>query len=264
MTDQEHGHLLVQRDSGVATVTLNRPDARNALNMDLKRSLADTFAALADDPAVRCVVVTGAGAAFCAGGDVVEMELNDTPTHSRARLQLLLRDVFQPLAEMEKPTVAAVNGHAHGAGLSLALACDLIVAADTAVMSCAFMRIGLLPDCGALYFLPRRLPVSLVKDLVLTGRTFSAEEALEMRLINRVVPAGELRAEAQRLATQLAAGPTVALGLAKRLLDQSLHSTWSQMATLEALGQAVCYSTNDHLAARAAFAERSRPTFLGT
>lgn len=264
MTDQEYAHLLVQRDSGVATVTLNRPAARNALNMELKGALADAFASLAADPAVRCVVVTGAGAAFCAGGDVVEMELNDTPVNSRARLQVLLRDVFQPLAEMDKPTVAAVNGHAHGAGLSLALACDLIVAADTAVMSCAFSRIGLLPDCGALYFLPRRLPISLVKDLVLTGRTFSAEEALAMQLINRVVPAEGLAGAADELARQLAAGPTVALGLAKRLLDQSVQSSWSEMATLEALGQAVCYSTVDHLAARAAFAQRSRPEFLGT
>ena len=264
MTDQEYAHLLVQRDSGVATLTLNRPEARNALNMALKRSLADAFADLADDPAVRCVVITGSGGAFSAGGDVVEMERNDTPTHSRARLQVLLRDVFQPLAEMEKPTVAAVNGHAHGAGLSLALACDLIVAADTAVMSCAFSRMGLLPDCGALYFLPRRLPISLAKDLVLTGRTFSAEEALAMQLINRVVPADEVVGAAHDLAWQLATGPTVALGLAKRLLDQSVHSTWSEMATLEALGQAVCYSTADHLAARAAFAQRSRPEFLGT
>ena len=178
------------------------------------------------------MVVTGAGAAFCAGGDVLEMELNNTPTRSRTRLQVLLRDVFQPLAEMEKPTVAAVNGHAHGAGLSLALACDLIVAADTAVMSCAFSRMGLLPDCGALYFLPRRLPISLVKDLVLTGRTISAEEALAMQLINRVVPADGLAAAAHDMARQLATGPTVALGLGRLRTRHEISNGFGGLADM--------------------------------
>lgn len=258
-----YANLDIVHDSGVATVTLNRPNAMNALNMDLKLDLANVIGDLADDSSVRCVVFTGAGRSFSAGGDIGEMELNDNPVHSRSRLQVLLRDVFIPLAEMEKPTIAAVNGHAHGAGLSLALACDLILAADDAVMSCAFSKLGLLPDCGALYFLPRRLPISMAKDLIFTGRRFTAKEALEMHLINRVVPAGELLENAQSLGRELASGPTVALGLAKRMLDQSLQSTLHEMSALEALSQAVLYTTSDHLAAREAFSSKSKPTFLG-
>jgi 2-(1,2-epoxy-1,2-dihydrophenyl)acetyl-CoA isomerase len=258
-----YANVGVDHEAGVATVTLNRPDAMNALNMDLKSDLAGVVAELADDPAVRCVVFTGAGQAFSAGGDIGEMALNDSPARSRARLQVLLRDVFIPLAEMEKPTIAAVNGHAHGAGLSLALACDQILASDTAVMSCAFSKLGLLPDCGALYFLPRRLPSSLVKELIFTGRRFTSAEALEMHLINRVIPAAHLVDAARELALELASGPTVALGLAKRMLEQSLQSSLHEMSSMEALGQAVLYTTADHLTAREAFSRKSTPAFLG-
>lgn len=263
MTIPAYEHLLVARDVGVATVTLNRPDSMNALNMGLKGELAQVVAELADDADVRCVVLTGAGRAFSAGGDISEMELNDSPVRSRSRLTVLLRDVVIPLAEMEKPTVAAINGHAHGAGLSLALACDLIIAADTAQLSCAFSKLGLLPDLGALYFLPRRLPMSVAKELVFTGRRFGAAEALQMQLINRVVPADELAGAVHELAVSLAAAPTVALGIAKRLLEQSLESTLVEMAQLEAFGQAVLYTTSDHLAARDAFSRKAIPAFLG-
>lgn len=256
-------NVEVARDGGVATVTLNRADAMNALNMGLKRDLAQVVHDLADDAEVRCVVFTGAGRAFSAGGDISEMALNDTPVRSRNRLEILLRDVFIPLAEMEKPTIAAVNGHAHGAGLSLALACDLIVASETATMSCAFSKLGLLPDCGALYFLPRRLPMNVAKELVFTGRRFTATEAREMGLVNRTTPAADLEKVVHELAAELAAAPTVALGLAKRLLDQSLQSSLHEVARLEALGQAVLYTTADHLAARDAFSRKVTATFVG-
>lgn len=256
-------HLTVENASGVATVTLHRPDAMNALNMGLKADLAAAIGALAVDPAVRSVVLTGAGKAFCAGGDISEMALNDNPVRSRSRLQVLLREVLIPLAEMEKPTLAAINGHAHGAGLSLALACDLILVSEAAMMSCAFSKLGLIPDCGALYFLPRRLPMHVAKELVFTGRRFTAAEALEMRLVNRVVAPEAVLSETQQLAQQLAEGPTVALGLSKRLLDQSLQSSLNEMAALEAFGQAVLYTTQDHLAARQAFADKTAPAFTG-
>lgn len=260
---RELRHLRVTRDAGVATLTLARPDAMNALNVELKLDLAAAVRAVADDPEVRCVVVTGEGKAFSAGGDIAEMTLNDNPVHSRSRLQVLLRDVVIPLAQLEKPTIAAVNGHAHGAGLSLALACDLIVAADTAVMSCAFSRLGLLPDCGALHFLPRRVPLPVAKELIFTGRRFSATEALEMGIVNTVVDAADLAPTVADLAGQLASAPTVALGLAKRLLDQSPQSTLEQMAVLEAMGQSILYSTQDHLAARQAFLDKATARFVG-
>jgi len=165
---------------------------------------------------------------------------------------------------MEKPTIAAVNGHAHGAGLSLALACDVIFAADNAVMSCAFTKLGLVPDCGALYLLPRRVGLSHAKDLVFSGRRFDAAQALAMGAVDEVVAAGDLVATAQARAAEYAAGPTVALGLAKHLLDQSLNSSWSAMTELEPMAQAVCYSTDDHQTARQAFLAKTAPSFTGS
>ncbi|MHB2029141.1 MAG: enoyl-CoA hydratase/isomerase family protein, partial [Acidimicrobiales bacterium] len=189
--DTTYENLSIDINQGVATITLNRPSAMNALNMSLKGDLAHVIGSLKDDPAIRCVVLTGAGKAFCAGGDIVEMDLNVNPVRSRSRLQILLRDIFIPLAEIEKPTIAAVNGHAFGAGLSLALACDLIISSDKSVFSCAFTKLGLLPDCGALYFLPRRISMTLAKELIYTGRRFSSHEALTMNLINQVVASEE-------------------------------------------------------------------------
>jgi 2-(1,2-epoxy-1,2-dihydrophenyl)acetyl-CoA isomerase len=255
--------LSLVREDGVATITLQRPDALNALNMSLKSELATAVRELSNDADVRCVVITGEGKAFCAGGDIGEMTMNDTPVHSRSRLHVLLRDIFIPLAELEKPTIASVNGYAFGAGLSLAMACDLIIASDTATMSCAFTTMGLLPDCGSLYFLPRRLPMNVAKELIFTGRRFGAAEAQSMGLVNQVVPLADLGATTRAKAVELAAGPTVAFGIAKRLLDQSHETSLHEMSQLEEFGQAILFSTDDHLAARAAFINKSKTAFRG-
>lgn len=256
--------VLVTRDAGVATLTLNRPEAKNALNMELKAALAEAIASVATDPEVRCVVLTGSGDAFCAGGDIKEMALNTNPVTSRARLQKLLADITLPLAEMEKPTIAAVNGHAHGAGFSLALACDFIIASDDAKFSCAFAKVGLLPDTGALYFLPRRVPMGVAKELVFTGRIVPAAEAAELGIVNRSVPSAELSTVVGELATSIASAATVALGLSKQMLDVSLQSSLREIAAWEAYGQAVLYTTADHAEARAAFGEKRRPVFSGS
>jgi 2-(1,2-epoxy-1,2-dihydrophenyl)acetyl-CoA isomerase len=261
---EAYENLLFTQDRGVATITLNRPSALNALNMALKADLANIIRIVKDDTNVRCVILTGSGKSFSAGGDIVEMDLNVNPVRSRNRLQILLRDIFIPLAELEKPTIAAVNGHAFGAGLSLALACDLILASDQANFSCAFTKLGLLPDCGALYFLPRRVPMTLAKDLIFTGRRFSAEEALAMNLINQVVSDDKLTETVNDMALELAAGPTVAFGISKRLLDRSLESSLHQMATLEEFGQAVLLSTDDNRNARDAFAKKTSPEYKGS
>ncbi len=139
-------------EDAVATIRLTRVEARNSMDMVLKRELAEVIERAGTDAAVRAVVVTGSGSAFCAGGDVSEMDLNTDPVTSRARLRSLLATVYLPLAEMEKSTIAAVNGHCHGSGLSLMMACDLAIVADDAMFSCAFVKVGLLPDCGAMYF----------------------------------------------------------------------------------------------------------------
>jgi 2-(1,2-epoxy-1,2-dihydrophenyl)acetyl-CoA isomerase len=250
-------------DAAVATIRLDRVEARNSMDMVLKRELAEAVEAAATDREVRAVVVTGTGPAFCAGGDVSEMDLNTDPVTSRARLRALLASVYLPLHEMEKPTIAAVNGHCHGSGLSLMMACDLVVAADDATFSCAFVRVGLIPDCGALYFLPRRVPMNVAKELIFTGRRFGAAEAKDLGLVNRVVPATDLMKHAGELAAELASGPTVALGLTKTLLDRSLHLGARDLAELEALAAATVFASEDHLAARAAFAAKSTPTFKG-
>lgn len=256
--------VLVSRNAGVATITLNRPEAKNALNMEVKEALAAAIASVAHDAEVRCVVITGAGDAFCAGGDIKEMSLNTDPVTSRTRLQRLLADVTLPLAEMEKPTIAAVNGHAHGAGFSLALACDFIIAADDAKFSCAFAKVGLLPDTGALYFLPRRVPMGVAKELVYTGRAFAAAEGVQLGVVNRAVGSGELADTVGALASQIASSATIALGLSKQMLDVSLQSSLREIAALEAYGQAVLYATGDHAEARAAFIEKRKPEFTGS
>lgn len=255
--------VMVRRDGAVATIVINRPQAKNALNMAVKEALADAIAAVATDPQVRCVVVTGAGDSFCAGGDIAEMTLNDNPVTSRKRLQHLLETVTLPLAEMEKPTIAVVDGHAHGAGFSLALACDLIVATDAAQFSCAFSKVGLLPDTGAMFFLPRRAGMGVAKELIYTGRRFGAEEAQRLGIVNVVVSPDERESTVADLSASLAASATVALGITKHILDQSLQSSLRELASLEAFGQAVLYSTDDHESARTAFVNKTRFEFHG-
>jgi len=255
--------LTLDIAGGVATIRLQRTSARNALDMALKGELAAAIEQAAERDDVRAVLLTGAGDAFCAGGDIVEMALNDNPVRSRARLRRLLDTIFVPLTEMEKPTVAAVNGHAHGAGLSLALACDLVIAAEDAHLSCAFSKVGLIPDCGALYFLSWRLPAHVVKDLVFTGRRLSAAEGAELGLINRVVPREQLDDVTETLARQLAAGPTVAYGMTKTLLARAHHLGLHDLSEFEAFGQAIAYATEDHLIARQAFSQKSIPSFVG-
>ena len=261
MTDFQRLNYTVAR--AVATIRLTRVETRNALDTTLKRELAEVVERAATDSTVRAVVLSGSGDAFSAGSDVSEMGLNTDPVTSRSRQRTLLSTVCLPLAEMEKPTIAAVNGHCYGSGLSLMLACDLALVAEDATFSCAFVKLGLVPDCGALYFLPRRVPMSVAKELVFTGRVFGAEEALILGLVNRVVPTTELAEDAGRLAANLAAGPTVALGIAKTLLDRSLHLGARDFAELEALATATAFSTDDHHAARQAFSTRSTPTFSG-
>ncbi len=255
--------LILDVSEGVATVTLNRPDSLNSLNLQIKGELTQVLRLLRDDPEVRAVLLTGAGRAFCAGGDIKEMDSERTAPVARARMLKILNDILLPLYKLEKPVVAAVNGHAHGAGLSLALACDVIYAAEGAVMSFAFARLGLVPDTGAFFLLPRRVGVARAKELVFTARRFSAAEAKDYGIVSEVLPDAELMPAATAFARQLASGPTVALGLAKRLLDQSLLVSPEDMAELEAFAQSVAQSTSDHAEGLAAFAERRDPRFTG-
>jgi len=249
---------------GVGIVTLNRQEALNALNLQLKAELSAALSEVASRPEVRCVLLTGAGRAFCAGGDITEMDPDRRPVENRRRMLSLLWDVCMPLARSEKPVVAAVNGHAHGAGCSLVMACDIVIAARSAEFSLAFARLGLIPDSGALYFLPRLVGVSRAKELVLTARRFSADEACQIGMVHRVVDDDVLMATALEQARALAAGPSVALGLAKRLLDQAPTLSLDDMMELESYGQALAMSTDDHREGVHAFLEKRPPRFGGS
>lgn len=247
----------------VGTITLARPEAMNALNRQLKDELGATLRAIAADREVGAVVLTGEGRAFSAGGDIVQMEPTRGPMATRAHMHHLLQTVVLPLARLEKPVVAAVNGHCHGLGMSLALACDIAYAARGAVFSMAFTRVGLVPDGAAIYFLPRIVGLNRAKELVLTARRFSAAEALELGVVSRVVDDEALMEEAFATARTLASGATLALGLSKRLLDQAPLLSLEEAAEREAQAQALMMATEDHAEGVAAFRERRTPAFRG-
>lgn len=254
--------LDVRQEDGLAILTLNRPDAMNALNLELKQALADWLRqARYDGP--RAVLLTGAGRAFCAGGDLKEMDPDRPAQTARTRQDQLLRTVFMPLAQLPVPVVAAVNGHAHGGGLSLALACDIVLAAEDAPMSLGFVHRGLAPDCGITHFLPRLVGTARAKELLLTGRRFDGAEAQAMGLVSEALPGEKLLERAMDLARELTKGPTIALGLAKTLVDQSWDRDLDQFAEIESFTQAVSRTSRDHREGVEAFMEKRSPHFIG-
>lgn len=263
MNSERPPTLLCEVEMGVATLTLNRPAALNALNLELKGALAAAIADLRTRADVRAIVLTGSGRGFCSGGDIKEMDANRKPQDTRVRLQTLHRDIIGPLAAIEKPVIAALNGVAAGAGLSLALACDIVFASEEASLSLAFAKRGLVPDAGAAYRLVRLVGVARAKELAFSARTIDANEAARLGFVQRVFPASELHAQTQAYAREIAAGATVAIGLTKRLLDLAPHSTYEAMTEHE-IGAAIqAIATHDHGEALRAFAEKRTVNFQG-
>lgn len=255
--------LNVSLEAGLLELTLARPQALNALDLALKERLSEILREIAYDDKVRAVLISGQGRAFCAGGDLTEMDPNRSPEEARVRQHKLLTEVFLPLARTPKPVVAAVHDHAHGAGLSLALACDLVVAGESARMSLGYIHRGLTPDCGITYFLPRLVGLVRAKELLFSGRRFTGAEALAMGLIAEAVPDSEVLPRARARARELAQGPTVALGLTKRMLDQSGHLGFEDLLEVEAYSQALTRATLDHAEGLAAFKEKRKAVFTG-
>jgi 2-(1,2-epoxy-1,2-dihydrophenyl)acetyl-CoA isomerase len=254
--------LLHEIDDGIATVTLNRPHALNAFDRSMQRDLAALIPIMADDDTVRCIILTGAGRAFCAGGDIRDMaDADPAPLAGRNRLRSMLLSVFIPLIRLEKPVIAAVNGVAVGAGLNLALAADLTLVDEAAVLSQIFVQVGLVPDTGGLFLLTRLIGLHRAKELCFTGRKFSGREAAELGLVNRALPAAELMPAARALARQIADGPTAAIGMTKSLLNLSATASIDEMAEFEAYAQAIALSTNDHREGLLAFSEKRRPVY---
>lgn len=254
--------LLYECDGdGVATVTLNRPQALNAFSRAMKRELAAMIPVLAADEAVRCIILTGAGRAFCSGGDIKEMGADADAYAGRNRLRHTLTTVLMPLARLEKPVIAAVHGAVVGAGLNLALAADIVLAAEDAVLSQIFVQVGLVPDSCGLYFLSRLIGLNRAKELCFTGRKISGREAAEMGLVNRALPTAELMPAAQALAREIAAGPAPAIAMTKSLLNLSATATLAEMVEYEALAQGIAMFTDDHREGVRAFREKRRPCF---
>ena len=257
-------HLRLERWDHVATITLNRPDAYNALDLGLGRDLFHAALEVDEDPGVRCVVITGAGKAFCAGGDVKDF-VDNLPRIGMLvkELTTYLHGAVSRLTRSVKPVIMAVNGVAAGGGLSFALSGDVVVAAESARFTMAYAKIGATPDGSSSYFLPRLVGLRRALELYLTNRVLSAREALEWGLVTRVVPDAELRSAVDALARELAAGPTLAIGGAKRLFHQS---TWESLETqmeLEAQAIAASGHTEDFRAGVTAFANKTTPTFHG-
>ena len=253
-------HVKIERADGVATLTLNRPDAYNALDLALGRELFQASIELDEDAGVRCVVITGSGKAFCAGGDVKSFvdNLGRIGAHIK-ELTTYLHGAISRLCRSDKPVIMAVNGVAAGGGFSLALSGDLVVAAESAKFSMAYSRIAATPDGSSSYFLPRLVGIRRSLELYLTNRPLAAREALEWGLITRVVPDGELASAVSTLARELAQGPSKAFGAAKRLFHQS---TWESLETqmeLEAQAIAASGRTEDFRAGVTAFADKKPP-----
>ena len=257
-------HLLLERREAVATLTLNRPDAYNALDLALGRELFHAALEVDEDPDVRCVVITGAGKAFCAGGNVKDFADNLPRIGVLVKeLTTYLHGAVSRLARSAKPVIMAVNGVAAGGGLSFALSGDVVVAAESARFTMAYSKIAATPDGSSSYFLPRLIGLRRALELYLTNRVLSAREALEWGLVTRVVPDAELRSAVDALARELAAGPTLAIGGAKRLFHQS---TWESLETqmeLEAQAIAASGHTEDFREGVTAFANKKTPTFRG-
>ena len=253
--------VLYDVSDGVATITLNRPDALNATNDQLYRELTGLIETVAEDASVGCVILTGAGRGFCAGADVKSMNPDMKPLARRKRHRWILRDVLQPLVNLEKPVIAAVNGPAVGAGFNLALAADIIIASEAAVFSQIFARLALVPDLGGLYLLTRVVGLNQAKELCFTARKISAAEAFELGIVNRVVPAVDLLRETRKLAMEIAAGPATALAMTKNLLNKSSTSTLEQMLEYESFAQTIAYITPEHAEGVLAFREKRTPNF---
>lgn len=250
--------ILYAAADGLAVITLNRPEKFNAFTRKLHTELQDALRAAEKDSAVRCLVITGAGKAFCAGQDLTDL--------GGGPIGEVVRRYYNPLIarlrNLEKPVIAAINGVAAGAGLSLALACDLRVAAATATFTTAFVKIGLVPDSAASYFLPRLVGPARAAELFLLGERIGAAEAERMGLVNKVVPEAEFAAAWQGWAQKLAAGP-LAQGLIKRLLNRSLTSSLEQQMELEAWFQELAGASADAGEGIAAFVEKRPARFRG-
>ena len=254
--------IVSSASGGVLTLTLNRPDALNAFTVEMKEALLAALKDAARNKEVRVVILTGAGRAFSAGQDLKERagpDVNDLGTELRQRYN----PIILAMRRLEKPIIGAINGVAAGAGISVALACDIVLASDKASFMEAFGRVGLVPDTGSSWFLPRLVGPARAAEMIFTADSVDAATAERIGLVNRVVPADSLMEEANALAARLAQAAPIALALAKRALNRALNSTLEDALEFEAQLQSIAGRSADHKEGVAAFVEKRPPDFRG-
>jgi enoyl-CoA hydratase/carnithine racemase len=252
----------LQVHDGIATLTLNRPDKRNAMSDDMRSEFIDALERVAADKAIRALVVTGAGKGFCAGGDISGMERRmNAPAGEIAfngwHRQQRVHHTQSLLFTMPKPVIAAVNGAASGLGADTALACDFIIASEWASFSWSYIHRGIIPDGGGMYFLPRRVGLPKAKELIFTGRKVDTDEALALGIVDRKTSADTLVSDAQAWATELSQGSGTALALGKTILNQSFELSAQQVFAQGSQAQGICYTSTEHRESVMAFLAKS-------
>src|SRR5688572_11112725 len=256
--------LYEQTDAGVATITLNRPERLNAITFDVYRELTDTFAALRDEKDVRAVVITGAGKAFCSGGDVHDIigELFSRDMQGLLDFTRMTCELVRNIRTLPKPVIASLNGTTAGAGACIALAADVRIAAEEAKIAFLFVKVGLSgADMGAAYLLPRIVGLAKATELLVTGDFITAAEAQAIGLYNRVIPSDQLAEATREFAERLASGPGFALAKTKEMLNREMHMDFATALESEAQAQALCMQHSDFREAYDAFVDKRRPKF---
>lgn len=254
----------LQIDTGIATLTLNRPEKRNAMSDAMRAEFIDALEQVAADKAIRALVLTGAGKGFCAGGDVAGMEKRMNAPAGEVGFngwhrQQRVHHTQSLLHTMPKPVIAAVNGAASGLGADTALACDFVIASEWASFTWSYIHRGIVPDGGGMYFLPRRVGLSTAKQLIFTGRKVDADEALSLGIVDRKTTADRLLADAQAWARELSQGSATALALSKTILNQTFELPAQQVFAQGSQAQGICYTSTEHRDSVMAFLNKAAP-----
>lgn len=254
--------VILEKDGAIATVTLHRPEVMNALNQELVEALKEALEAVKVDASVKAVILTGAGKGFCAGGDLGYLTSLEDPNAAKAFI-LSVGELVTLIMEMDKPVLAMVNGVAAGAGFNLALACDLVFCSSTARFAQSFVKVGLVPDCGGLYLLPRIVGTHKAKELMFTADLIDAPTALQMGIVNKVFEAAVLKEKTEEFAEGLAQAAPISLGLIKKMVNKSQSLDLGTCLEMEANLQALCMQTEDYREGVAAFKEKRTAVFKG-